>query len=161
MGSSPRVRGRPDVLGDSHGATGLIPASAGRTRRGAAKTAASRAHPRECGADRNQALSLPGGEGSSPRVRGGLNQRVHLLAGQGLIPASAGRTRITQSLWVIWRAHPRECGADFSAGVTSRSPRGSYPRVRGGQPSPGRWFLLVGLIPASAGQTICRTVVWQ
>ena len=71
-GSSPRVRGRRGRERGGEGHRGLIPAGAGQTPPTSARSPVKRAHPRGCGADREQAATIPGTRGSSPRVRGRL-----------------------------------------------------------------------------------------
>ena len=132
-GSSPRVRGGPGQWLVNAGKNGLIPASAGRTTTSPPTRPATRAHPRECGADNHYKKTFSVEQGSSPRVRGGRHAGNAHPPGNGLIPASAGRT-ITMKLWVADpRAHPRECGADDCRCSPEESKRGSSPRVRGGQ----------------------------
>ena len=50
--------------------TGLIPAGAGQTASDTSPSAAMRAHPRRCGADKNFVPFVPKSLGSSPQVRG-------------------------------------------------------------------------------------------
>ena len=132
-GSSPRVRGKHDVIDDPAAAGRLIPACAG-------KTASSRRAARRW-------------MGSSPRVRGKRRdpRRRH---GRGrLIPACAGKTgappRRREGTW----AHPRVCGEnDLPKGGIDLG-LGSSPRVRG---KPRRHHERdggEGLIPACAGKT--------
>ena len=92
LGSSPRVRGKPAFATEIPYGLGLIPACAGKTRKGGVCGGRAGAHPRVCG---ENALFIGGvlsKAGSSPRVRGKL--RVTLLASvrPGLIPACAGKT---------------------------------------------------------------------
>ncbi|EEI78897.1 hypothetical protein HMPREF0308_0799 [Corynebacterium striatum ATCC 6940] len=72
---------------------GLIPAYAGRTPFGLPSTFPLPAHPRLRGADAISLSTAPTKRGSSPLTRGGRVGRRGLAAGQGLIPAYAGRTR--------------------------------------------------------------------
>ena len=69
-GSSPRVRGKLLVRARASGASGLIPACAGKTGWGILRGSENRAHPRVCGEnsvnDPNASMAF----GSSPRVRG-------------------------------------------------------------------------------------------
>ena len=53
-------------------------------------------------------------------------------------------------------AHPRECGADTEQTNASACQPGSSPRVRGRRSAGTRTFTVLGLIPASAGQTANR-----
>ena len=69
--------------------------------------------------------------GSSPRVRGRRGDGTPMWDAPGLIPASAGQTRVQVGLRHSRRAHPRECGADFVDMVENMNKAGSSPRVRG------------------------------
>ena len=133
MGSSPRVRGR---LGESAGPVRLlrlIPAGAGQTFLSSARFGCSRAHPRGCGADSFLFALICFAPGSSPRVRGRLNEQGLAAATRRLIPAGAGQTAFFKFLVCSSRAHPRGCGADVA---------GFRPELHH-----------AGLIPAGAGQT--------
>ena len=152
-GSSPRVRGRRGGSAPVVDASGLIPASAGQT---AARQSAGRrspAHPRECGADRLRDLRGDARHGSSPRVRGRPTVSTPTLIVIGLIPASAGQTADKSQNQRSKPAHPRECGADSASMSAAAMSSGSSPRVRGRRR--GRYWrrVVLGLIPASAGQT--------
>ena len=91
-GSSPRMRGTPQMFGDEIPQNGLIPTYAGNT--GGARSAGlwSRAHPHVCG--EHAGVLAPAGlySGSSPRMRG----TPQVLGGDtqpgGLIPTYAGNT---------------------------------------------------------------------
>ena len=133
-GSSPQVRGR---------------------RNGLAQTSNSRrAHPRRCGADTHKYQTLRSSTGSSPQVRGRRNGHSSYAPAGGLIPAGAGQTDLHVHLSGWAGAHPRRCGADPSRRSTVAFDGGSSPQVRGrlknteNEPEP------IGLIPASAGQTV-------
>ena len=133
-GSSPRVRGRLGGTGLTPGALRLIPAGAGQTSAAKSLIAATRAHPRGCGADTT------------------LGNRV--AEAGGLIPAGAGQTSPAGNQRGCRRAHPRGCGADHFLHRALDITAGSSPRVRGRL---GRWWCPApgaGLIPAGAGQTI-------
>ena len=111
-GSSPRVRGRPEVRSRHAAGMGLIPAGAGQTSGCGTRCSCRRAHPRGCGADNMIYSGLTREPGSSPRVRGRHEAGVYGCSPVGLIPAGAGQT--CNRLRVCrWRgAHPRGCGAD-------------------------------------------------
>ena len=113
-GSSPRVRGRRCCPRFRMGRSGLIPASAGQTGVSMWARIAARAHPRECGADTIFTTTGDDALGSSPRVRGRPSRGDRNQRQPRLIPASAGQTARTTFKFPAGRAHPRECGADFS-----------------------------------------------
>ena len=153
-GSSPRVRGKLlATLGDEHH-LGLIPACAGKTTGAAPPTASSPAHPRVCGENSSEAGDEKGAVGSSPRVRGKLDQARRRLLDVGLIPACAGKTGRSSSTTRTGTAHPRVCGENLRLRRIALHGVGSSPRVRGKPagrvvPTDPR-----GLIPACAGKTI-------
>ena len=109
-GASPRARGKL-AMGGKDGVDGrLIPACAGKTT-SPAKSGPSRwAHPRVCGENLKHAGELMPFEGSSPRVRGKQPEWTAYYQREGLIPACAGKTRLSYSTaHHVW-AHPRVCG---------------------------------------------------
>ena len=132
-GSSPRVRGRLAAPLPEISPAGLIPAGAGQTSASMSESAAARAHPRGCGADRRADKQQAHVAGSSPRVRGRRRARPVRTGAHGLIPAGAGQTTYT----------PR--GKNLTLG--------SSPRVRGRRWLRGQRQHRQGLIPAGAGQT--------
>ncbi len=140
--------------------TGLIPASAGRTRGVPRIRRGSRAHPRERGEDIASRRTDRRGEGSSPRARGGHVASDDVESGHGLIPASAGRTGSSHVSRPARRAHPRERGEDLDALDLPNADPGSSPRARGGQGQRVPFPCARGLIPASAGRTTSRRNPW-
>ena len=134
-GSSPRVRGKPHVVGDG------VPLRV--------------AHPRACGENRLQGRDQVGFRGSSPRVRGKRLWGTARDFRTGLIPACAGKTSVFFAYSDRSAAHPRVCGENMTCTERKTASRGSSPRVRG-KPVPGfRVLLRRGLIPARAGKTPC------
>ena len=110
QGSSPRVRGKHQPRRRLRRARRLIPACAGKTPCAVVPTNISGAHPRVCGENsfgRSGTLSL---RGSSPRVRGKLEETCEHHTSKGLIPACAGKTRALLVLMFERWAHPRVCG---------------------------------------------------
>ena len=112
-GSSPRVRGKLQVqrLGDSR--QGLIPACAGKTGGTASIAPKKWAHPRVCGENCHVFMHKDVRGGSSPRVRGKLQQLPEQLQEGGLIPACAGKTLTRTRYAPRYRAHPRVCGENL------------------------------------------------
>ena len=152
-GSSPRVRGKHSRgFSDPPGA-GLIPARAGKTTIPLIATAPLWAHPRACGENGPEHRRMLTWLGSSPRVRGKLQQNMRTLALHRLIPARAGKTTPARPQPHHYQAHPRACGENhLPAGV--RVPQlGSSPRVRGKLQGPVHGDVGRGLIPARAGKT--------
>ena len=91
-GSSPRMRGTPDLRTSGRTRTGIIPAYAGNTfvRAGALRRMGD--HPRVCGEHHHCRAVAPNVAGSSPRMRGTPVASVPALSHLGIIPAYAGNT---------------------------------------------------------------------
>ena len=173
-GSSPRVRGKlsgrlpaaasAGLIPARAGKTGheeimkipglwLIPARAGKTSGGWSSPCAWSAHPRACGENSPHYFHKAPAAGSSPRVRGKRDRREAERQPQRLIPARAGKTRISTLIGEPPWAHPRACGENAAVIRAMGRPRGSSPRVRGKRPHPRRRRGPVRLIPARAGKT--------
>ena len=153
LGSSPRVRGKRDLLPRLDLVDRLIPARAGKTMTPGRPRSASTAHPRACGENNSELCMWRRDRGSSPRVRGKPHRRSQLLVRGGLIPARAGKTVAIAVGAGGHRAHPRACGENPQAGCVLGLGPGSSPRVRG-KPGPKvRVLTAMGLIPARAGKT--------
>ena len=91
-GSSPLTRGKRCPAASRSAARGLIPAHAGKTRRGWRAGARPGAHPRSRGENRGHTPPACPLAGSSPLTRGKLNRTVGMRGRVGLIPAHAGKT---------------------------------------------------------------------
>ena len=152
-GSSPRVRGKLQIITRLRSARRLIPACAGKTRPGRTYSENPWAHPRVCGENAKVRTVIIRGLGSSPRVRGkrpgsppgGLHRR--------LIPACAGKTKMSILTARQPRAHPRVCGENATSDAYLAPNGGSSPRVRG-KPTHLRFAdIQAWLIPACAGKT--------
>ena len=153
-GSSPRVRGKRRGCPCSTGGWRLIPARAGKTppTRGAPPPAS--AHPRACGENPRRRDIEVLSAGSSPRVRGKLEDDVGRPPAVRLIPARAGKTSPALIHPSAVAAHPRACGENSTSRGRIVPSQGSSPRVRGKREQ----FLAEGgfggLIPARAGKTV-------
>ena len=109
-GSSPRMRGTPNVQPVFREIRGIIPAYAGNTYAATSTGVACGDHPRVCGEHPTSSRSRCSRMGSSPRMRG--TQSHQKLRGRqdGIIPAYAGNTQQTCSFLRPRRDHPRVCG---------------------------------------------------
>ena len=174
-GSSPRLRGAPRLPDETNPETGLIPASAGSTTDQVGQLGRVSAHPRVCGEHIGKAWGTIKGFGSSPRLRGAPGGQLDGRIGFRLIPASAGSTPSVLVGQPFSAAHPRVCGEHMTASTKSRllpahprvcgeharqpdtpgSHTGSSPRLRGALRNSRTRSMLTGLIPASAGSTMC------
>ena len=110
IGSSPLTRGKRGHRGGVEALGRLIPAHAGKTRRGRCLLTQCTAHPRSRGENEPGSVDASGAVGSSPLTRGkrvtGCPRDVLL----GLIPAHAGKTSraVIPCFWA--EAHPRSRG---------------------------------------------------
>ena len=152
-GSSPRMRGTPNLWKTSAGTSGIIPAHAGNTSTAASWISWTWDHPRACGEHLYSSTDVLRKSGSSPRMRGTLRLLERCLVDRGIIPAHAGntprRSHVAETCW----DHPRACGEHFMIGIALAVVRGSSPRMRG---TPIPHFPaadVVGIIPAHAGNT--------
>ena len=130
-GSSPRVRGKHESVGSLGRVSRLIPARAGKTRRGGGRARCTAAHPRACGENRARLARAPAQVGSSPRVRGKPGRGGGPVLRVGLIPARAGKTSTRWGARCPQRAHPRACGENIQGVADALKAVGSSPRVRG------------------------------
>ena len=157
-----------------------IPAYAGKTLVVHLLVRLKPEHPRVCGENRPLRGCWGGGEGTSPRMRGKHFLIVDPCAGDGNIPAYAGKTLQLQPDQVILEEHPRVCGKTASSSLLSSSlaehprvcgencPRllaacgitGTSPRMRGKLPAPRTLRNLHRNIPAYAGKTFHCFGAW-
>ena len=91
-GSSPRLRGTPDIHIHDIEQAGIIPALAGNTSDDAVNFLDGRDHPRACGEHMGPCKLAPPETGSSPRLRGTPPHWTTRTTGTGIIPALAGNT---------------------------------------------------------------------
>ena len=131
MGTSPRMRGKPDDDVIEAVQKRNIPAYAGKTivlrlgRRPAPE------HPRVCG-ENDEAFKLANADGgTSPRMRGKLRQ--YFLRHRGLrnIPAYAGKTGQLGGMAGANLEHPRVCGENRQARARPDTPRRNIPAYAG------------------------------
>ena len=131
----------------------IIPAHAGQTSGRVRVPCRLADHPRACGANpacvtRNLPI-----RGSSPRMRGKLAGGQRLLECRRIIPAHAGQTSGNTEQDMRNADHPRACGANSCAFLSSSALVGSSPRMRGKRLLQPREISRVRIIPAHAGQT--------
>ena len=94
-GSSPLTRGKLVSFDGTTRFNGLIPAHAGKTRLCSSRPRTCRAHPRSRGENLYPRSSNSLVRGSSPLTRGKQDNHGLVACGVGLIPAHAGKTRLT------------------------------------------------------------------
>ena len=153
-GASPLVRGGRLELDAWTAPVGRIPTGAGRTLQDEPRPAATRTHPRWCGADLTLPIRAAEWEGASPLVRGGRRRARVCSPARGRIPAGAGRTnRLVFEASMRLGASPLVRGGHPPAPQPSCCHWGASPLVRGGQRSFSRQVRRQGRIPAGAGRT--------
>ena len=152
-GSSPRGRGKLEVVSYVRIVVGLIPARAGKTITRTSSRSRRRAHPRAGGENVSWSSSPGSVSGSSPHGRGKLEVVSYVRIVVGLIPARAGKTVPSQCKTCPRRAHPRAGGENRLARARGPASSGSSPRGRGKLVSKLRCAFNNGLIPARAGKT--------
>ena len=113
-------------------------------------------HPRVCGEHEQCAPPVVVLVGSSPRMRGTL-QDIHTVDGvHGIIPAYAGNTAASiPQVSASWD-HPRVCGEHQWQVHDNPMPLGSSPRMRGTLKRVHRHRHATRIIPAYAGNTTAR-----
>ena len=153
-GSSPLARGTQEHITGQCLVRGLIPARAGNTTFLGVTNGPGWAHPRSRG-EHSLATSDPHVvAGSSPLARGTHGIGCTLEKRRGLIPARAGNTASASYTAEPCRAHPRSRGEHAGTFQTKSRETGSSPLARGTRCRGNREGVVVGLIPARAGNTL-------
>ena len=152
-GSPPRVRGEAFPFCDYSISLRITPACAGRSCQTRPTCGFRRDHPRVCGEKLYRIASASAIRGSPPRVRGEATLIMVAKKRKRITPACAGRSG--QAIFNLpdWRDHPRVCGEKSPSMRYSRATRGSPPRARGEEYSPGGHGGMDGITPACAGRS--------
>ena len=153
LGSSPLARGTPSSIINPFKWCGLIPARAGNTRGKCYQSPRRRAHPRSRGEHFRSLNRRARRLGSSPLARGTPSTIARQRPLSGLIPARAGNTDNLALFARRHRAHPRSRGEHSAAEGVARGGAGSSPLARGTHEKHYATPVLLGLIPARAGNT--------
>ena len=132
---------------------GIIPAHAGLTFCLGVLAQGLRDHPRACGAHELALRKEFPEAGSSPRMRGSLEDPIRNVLADGIIPAHAGLTSSAPRPTSAAGDHPRACGAHCTTILNSLCQQGSSPRMRGSLLYAIFIFDCAGIIPAHAGLT--------
>ena len=152
-GSSPRMRGTPELKTIFRKLRGIIPAHAGNTKHGDDGCSNDRDHPRACGEHQFRSNAVTSDSGSSPRMRGTPVCCMCNIGTYGIIPAHAGNTKSWAASSSSVRDHPRACGEHARWSARSRPRAGSSPRMRGTLSTVTTVPHMAGIIPAHAGNT--------
>ena len=152
-GSSPRLRGTLPPAARGLPQRGIIPALAGNTSKRSSHSLRPWDHPRACG-EHPGAPNVEGRRlGSSPRLRGTHHAQGGRGHGRGIIPALAGNTGTRPAACRRAWDHPRACGEHFHRSIDDGVLQGSSPRLRGTHGVEYGWVIVIGIIPALAGNT--------
>ena len=153
QGSSPHARGTLPASRRVEIVIGIIPACAGNTRTVSLSTASDWDHPRMRGEHGRRTVRADCLRGSSPHARGTLRVRVGAELFDGIIPACAGNTQPCPCQAIDRRDHPRMRGEHRVKYRLVQVIAGSSPHARGTRVWWGVVVVLVGIIPACAGNT--------
>ncbi len=118
-----------------------------------------RDHPRACGEHIRFEPVLAPPPGSSPRLRGTLDESMGPNGRVGIIPALAGNTPNPAASPASPGDHPRACGEHTDARIEDTGLAGSSPRLRGTRFAGSRVNERIGIIPALAGNTGVFTLI--
>ena len=150
-GSSPLVRGTAEKITIRELVNRFIPARAGNRQSRPRQKRHTAVHPRSCGEQSVAGITSTGTFGSSPLVRGTVNQLHGHAAHVRFIPARAGNSPPCAFLQAAAAVHPRSCGEQHAPDGNSVFDAGSSPLVRGTAESSRIWSQDVRFIPARAG----------
>ena len=150
-GSSPRVRGFVRNHGCCSFHRGFIPACAGFCLTKWGIIVIVGVHPRVCGVLSRDMIWRDCAKGSSPRVRGFVQDSCGMLEAYWFIPACAGFCLAHSGLLGRSKVHPRVCGVLRATCVATGSITGSSPRVRGFGACQRARLITLRFIPACAG----------
>ena len=131
----------------------ITPACAGKTTLFQNRRYSSRDHPRMCGKDDNNCVSVSGILGSPPHVRERPLGQCILMMAVRITPACAGKTGFHSFNASSARDHPRMCGKDANSYSVWQPRLGSPPHVRERPGDALRRHVEVGITPACAGKT--------
>ena len=130
-GSSPRVRGTGLWQSSMRRTCRFIPACAGNSECGNTSGIRVAVHPRVCGEQAHPQDALGDLDGSSPRVRGTVDEMNIRSSLPRFIPACAGNRILLKTCIEPPAVHPRVCGEQASSLTPTKARCGSSPRVRG------------------------------
>mgnify|MGYP000897965664 CR=1 FL=1 len=164
-GTSPRMRGKPPTtLGPITHARN-IPAYAGKTNRQPTDVRCFPEHPRVCGENSSYGIRSLCVSGTSPRMRGKLQDYLKVVNNRRNIPAYAGKTCMCVKGFQKCAEHPRVCGENISISRERESQNGTSPRMRGKLMAAKIDIFCKRNIPAYAGKTFscvhARFMGWE
>ena len=131
LGSPPRGRGKALLLLDAGVVVGITPAWAGKNWPTASTTSTGWDHLRMGGEKISMSSTVFFWQGSPPHGRGKDAEFVVTVAGGGITPAWAGKSRTSTGSCHFWEDHPRMGGEKPVAMHSLTTKAGSPPRGRG------------------------------
>ena len=161
QGSPPRRRGKADKDDVSGLDLGITPAWAGKRGFVSNMRQDCQDHPRVGGEKISMSSTVFFWQGSPPHGRGKDAEFVVTVAGGGITPAWAGKSRTSTGSCHFWEDHPRMGGEKPVAMHSLTTKAGSPPRGRGKGWPPPPLGLSPRITPAWAGKrrerSSCRT----
>ncbi len=157
-GLSPRTRGSPVFRRLREIGDGSIPAHAGEPVTDVGGRTWPAVYPRARGGAAEFHRQYLIRNGLSPRTRGSRKGQPPEAAPDGSIPAHAGEPAHAHVQTDLEEVYPRARGGARVRPVISLSPVGLSPRTRGSPDSTGARLVLMGSIPAHAGEPHPRSV---
>ena len=151
-GLSPRVRGNLDAVQIDLVGVGSIPAGAGEPRTAGLPAPSPAVYPRGCGGTAYERIDPRWLTGLSPRVRGNDPVPPRRPWQRGSIPAGAGEPALGRRTRPSQKVYPRGCGGTSKSSRRAAASEGLSPRVRGNREGLPERGLVVGSIPAGAGE---------
>ena len=153
-GLSPRVRGKPEVTHRPRRQNRSIPACAGEARNAPPPATPRPVYPRVCGGSPNPHAWANPHAGLSPRVRGKRGALMTTARNNRSIPACAGEAPFRRPPRATAAVYPRVCGGSGQKWLSEGNGKGLSPRVRGKPARPVEQGLVLGSIPACAGEAL-------
>ena len=160
-GPSPLARGKRDVICFASACSRIIPARAGETRRSHSTQPRFWDHPRSRGGNLAEMVRADAEKGPSPLARGKRGRRRPRLFELGTIPARAGETGCAVMPVRMPGDHPRSRGGNGACGRRAYWPAGPSPLARGKRGRLRKRKIKHGTIPARAGETSHRPVLFE
>ena len=155
------MRGK-DANGDTnHSKRGITPAHAGKRGWYCSRCCNVWDHPRACGEKKFARLYSKRASGSPPRMRGKESQLITRHKREGITPAHAGKSFLSDGATARCRDHPRACGEKALYDSYAMFDAGSPPRMRGKVIAAMLIGGGVGITPAHAGKRYKRNVIAQ
>ena len=160
QGLSPRERGNHVASRPVAGRAGSIPARAGEpVGVGGEGWSENGLSPRERGTSDKHDLDTPAG-GLSPRERGNRSTVTPSWSTRRSIPARAGEPYSLRANSSVHRVYPRASGGTVIRSASTVVPAGLSPRERGNHAGAAIVDLLLGSIPARAGEPWPSRMWW-